>query len=1567
MKSIMKKKYLIIPLITLVFIISFFAIFKVINKSIWFSVNNPVEKLSYDRQLVYDKMKIDFLNIKSRTTGTDLITDDVLASDDTGNDVSETDDYVRTFDYIKYMLEVGITPNVLPSGVTNSSAFEGGVIKVRAVLPNQGDQTIMRWETDAWMQNVSLSDDNRILYAEYHVPDGTNITNANQNLSFTIKVDGYKKIITDDMKPIFEVWMEGNKPDNDSSSALSVSVKDDRDIIISGHESFDIVVTAGGYLNLPRQREVNGVLVDGQYLNYGVGVALYQDNPKIRYNPLLNDLKGICYPSTDEFTINLKMQYYYKLISSNSWQLMDASTPGTINVINGTQIIEGGVNGDNKPNYYPINDNGTVNTYIKSVTGYPNGRAGNVVNSVQNSGEMSYTQDIENITITFRNYTLNGTFPDRALGNSFKQEAYGKYGFFATSNFEVFVPHYDAGLDVYDYQLAVQAESASTKKINGEVLEIPKGATTIDDKLTTNNRSVTTIKKRVGGSISGISRAYNARSNVILDSYYYYGNGSLLPGSEFTMYNYYRLGDGPYEGGADALLVWNSDFFAIKPWNNNVLVNITGSSVNGIPCSSTENLKYYFGVYKANPEGGIGDNTTVNGAQHDDFDWYPTIDEASNHGKVCAIYVDDPDLEGFTMQRTLWSRFDTVNSDENVGKVGIFRYKIRAYADEERNTVYYYGGKARYEGNTGYVPASYNPDGTMTHEASEAYGESILILGEKAGIDLSVSDTDDSGSLKSAYDVQDGKINFKVTPTLKNDKTASDSDPYRNNVVIKTILPAGLTYEQGSSNKEPSSLVTNQDGSSIITWVYDNWQINRSAPEYPEITFSADISATLDNNKHLEIYSTISSNGDIRDEEMFRSSIYEVDISNLVGSMTLKEIDKSVVDHGESFNITSTLGNNGKETLINLKSLEIFPKNGDENGSSYSGTYTSKIISGAVGQKFFYTTNSIDNIGITKDKYGKDTIKDVDLVNDSRWTQVFVGDVIPNNATAMATYLPELVANEEAKYVVQVNPIGNKALDKYVFSLTMTSDNLQAAIKSNFIIAQCVDRKISGIYFDDLNRNGIYDSDDTLIENKKVELFDSNGTKLLETLTDSNGRYLFEKIDNGNYLVKFEDYGFNYEVIDKGIENNSSKINSNYISDVLDQTVDSSIVDYVIDNVNLGIRKKASKIITHHIYQDSNTEFKTDEQDKYFGDNYTTSAFDNLAINYEFISKTDNFEGTVKDSLIDVVYLYDKKNSKISFDLDTTATEEITKKDDEVSYKITNTTNIDDYIGTGMITVTVDLPYLIDESLSNLDEGVYDSSNQSIIWVLNKDIDTYNNVNSSIGFEKNIKLVYKNINSTIRKLNNSVSVNVVLDNNNNTSSTIATTNVKIKGKIKVHFYKEDDSGNEVLLDTEEYEGLVGDELSVERNDLEGYELSDNITVTPVFLDDDQEIDLLYMVKKFAVKTRLINSFGDISNGEQTIKYGSDSDTITIKSNDGYYIKNIVVNGEKINIDKNITTYDLVLENIKESKNIEVEFADISSSPITSDGIFKYLIIGLLSISLLGVVKFLKKINIRNLI
>ena len=208
---------------TIIFILVVFLapIYRGVNLLSIVSQKKDFYALSEERQELFDKMKIEYVNIKSRITGTAPFNVGE-ESNENGVDVSDKDDYVRTFDVMKYTVELGVGPNTSHSGVTDSAVYEGGVIKVKAKLPNQGSQTLMTWEQDAWMQNVSYSEDKTEIYAEYHVPNGVSITNANQNLTFTVKVDGYKKEVTSEMAPEFEVWMEGNKPDDSTSDANAV-------------------------------------------------------------------------------------------------------------------------------------------------------------------------------------------------------------------------------------------------------------------------------------------------------------------------------------------------------------------------------------------------------------------------------------------------------------------------------------------------------------------------------------------------------------------------------------------------------------------------------------------------------------------------------------------------------------------------------------------------------------------------------------------------------------------------------------------------------------------------------------------------------------------------------------------------------------------------------------------------------------------------------------------------------------------------------------------------------------------------------------------------------------------------------------------------------------------------------------------------------------------------------------------------------------------------------------------------------------------------------------------------
>ena len=363
----------------------------------------------------------------------------------------------------------------------------------------------------------------------------------------------------------------------------------------------------------------------------------------------------------------------------------------------------------------------------------------------------------------------------------------------------------------------------------------------------------------------------------------------------------------------------------------------------------------------------------------------------------------------------------------------------------------------------------------------------------------------------------------------------------------------------------------------------------------------------------------------------------------------------------------------------------------------------------------------------------------------------------------MATYLPELGAKEKVNYVIQILPNGNKEYDKYVFSLNMTSDNLSTAVKTNLVASQVVNRKISGIYYIDNNENNVYDSKDTLLKNKAVKLFNPSGTKLTEVKTNDDGKYEFEKLPKGNYIVVFEDNGINYKVISKGTEKGSSKVNSNYRTDTINQTVTATEVDYSIDNINIGISKKKAQVVVNHIYEDSNRIFKTDTIDKYFGDSYETSAINDIPVGYELSSTPSNASGTINQELIKVNYIYKKKDTNVDLKLTATGTKEINNSEDSVDYVINTTGTITNYVGDGTLIITSTLPYEIDENKSYLDGGVYNNQNRTITWTITKNINSYQNVNNVINVQRNIKVFYKAANINNPEMKNIVGAKIELN------------------------------------------------------------------------------------------------------------------------------------------------------------------------------------------------------------
>ena len=1202
MKVKLNKKIIPIIIISIVLLTIFIIPFKN-NKSIFLTlINNKYEGLSAERQALYDKMRIEYVNIKSRITGTAPFNEGEISNSD-GIDVSENDDYIRTFDVMKYTVEVGIEPNIDHEGVTSSSTFEGGVIKVRAKLPNQGTPTLMRWEQDAWMQNVSYSNDNTEIYAEYHAPEGTIITNANQNLTFTIRVDGYKKEVTNEMAPEFELWMEGNKPDDSTSLANSISKKDDKATIISGKVNLDTAVVRNA------GRTFRGLKdgVTGQYMNFGYGVALIQPVSSF------SDLRGVEFPSGD-VEIDIESTYSYRdRESADNWT--------TVTDPSYTTVLAYGLNKESKSGYYLDTHN-----YIE---GLPCGRIGLYSSEkycVFDSGTLSLNFENNNYQAKFTNYKLNSSkFPLRSIGAATDSTA-TNLGRILAGNSQIFVPYYDFDSNIlYDYEYSMKITAIRYKDTNGNSYVINGD----DETKVSNNVATNSFSKALSNSLTPRVRLYSGNSHDNEES-------SAVIGSTVKPIFQILTTDGPYAGGTVRYITWNS---SLVTFNNYIKPNC--ESDTGFSCPTYDGIIYQYGILKSSPELGLTTTSAINSSKPEDFDWYNTTDEALTHGKIAALRIDDPVPTELGIKRWFQPNFIVDNKEENIGKVATFYQKVSVFEDAARTK------EIKLYANSTFKDAQYNANGTLKRSSSpRAIGASLLILGARAKTQTTVSDLDSENNKKQAYDVQDGEVHIVVTPTLVSGTEQSDNDIIAESAIIKTTLPAGLTYKSGSSNKEPKSITVSTDGITTIEWEYNNWQINRPAPDFSEITFTAEISASLNNNSSLLIMSTISTNLDLSDdsrmENNYKHSEYGIIVSNLAGSKTLKSIDNQIIDLNGSFQVVSTLGNNSDEELTDVRTIEILPINNDDKGSVIHGTYSGKIINGIPNQRFFYTTNLINNIGITNDRNGKITIKGVDLENDDRWIELNVGDNIPSNATALATTLPTLSPQSEKSYTIEFTTTGNQKRDIYAFSHNMTSNNLEVAVKSNTVIAEVVERKISGIAFEDVDRDNEYDEDDKLLKNINVELLDSTTTKISETTTDNDGYYSFSLPDKGNYYIRFTSKD-GYELIPKGTSDTSSKVNNNYVTDLINHTEDPQEVVFDKGNYNLGIRKKAATLKVHHYLNGTTTKVGPDETSTvYYTDTYETNVLDPIPTNHVFSSNDgDPTSGTVLKDIIEVIYYYD--------------------------------------------------------------------------------------------------------------------------------------------------------------------------------------------------------------------------------------------------------------------------------------------------------------------------------------
>ncbi len=1163
------------------------------------------QHLNSERQELYNKLMINNVIVKSRTTGTAPFNTGTV-SDTNGVDVSATDNIVRTLDKVRYTLEVSTNANDLEYSSTETDQLTGGVIKVKATLPNQGNNINLTWEADAWMKNVMISEDGTTLTAEYHASSDKNITTATQELSFTVLVGGYKQTVTTDILPEFEVWMEGNAPDNSSSQAASKKVKETNTFLISGTPSYNIQI-ANNYTGSKRTTKmINGVEVSGRYKILPIAVSLSKLDG-------MTDFRGVEFPK-DSFTINIGLNYTYILSDNTSGTITD-TTSDAIDILNGTLIQTSEINGKLNDNYVPNSE------YVAKSDRLPYGELslGTEKNSVYNSGEIDAILNGSNLTVTFSDFEVRNHFPTNPSNQVSLDEYHSNEGYILTGNIQFFLPFYGDLTEKNYYYLNATIDSAEYITTDGTIENITRGDTYINDKNLTDNTLSINFSNALDSTYTTGMYTYDYETgNVLETTGVRYGDASTLIGKQIHTRVIHGTGDGDYLGGIETLIVWDAGKLEYTLYDGYGFKYNTYTNSDYL--ASVENMKMKFGVSNDAPSTGLTLLDDINNAEINSFTWYSSLPEAQAAGKVAAVLIEDPNMYGSGTVRRYHVKFNVLDEESNIGETAIIRNKTIAYEDAERTITRQYKTEE-------YSPTTYDELGNIIEYENEwNVGKTILLRNNTSSVTIKAIE---NGEEKEKYDIQDTYINYEVTPTL----TTELDNITIPETSVKVTLPVGLTYVEGSANKTPAGVTLNDDGTTLITWIYENWIPNNPAPDFEKITFQTEMDPTTENNHMFNTKAVIFNIGDKRDEVTKRTSTASSTVINLTGTHLSKKVDKNFADKGETIDVTTTIGLTSSSTLSSARIADILPKN-NLNKSIINGTYNITLKTINSNQQVYYSTKSLDTLGLTIED-GKYSAQNIDLTT-SDWTQVPQGGTIPYEATILVSEFTNIQPSTSYNYIYTINTSNSNAGDTYYFNSYLTNKYSTLIITNNELSATIVDRSISGKVSSGTDENN-YSKELT------INLLNSNN-EIIQSTTTTNQSYKFENLARGEYYISFV-IPQNYEVnnVSPNVVDTTGK--STLITSHNSSPTESTIK---VENINMVLKRKQATLTVNHYIEGTTTKLAdTETSTVYWGNNYSTTSASNLETNYNVVNQPTNVSGTVSGD-ITVNYYYKLKTATIT-------------------------------------------------------------------------------------------------------------------------------------------------------------------------------------------------------------------------------------------------------------------------------------------------------------------------------
>jgi uncharacterized repeat protein (TIGR01451 family) len=292
-------------------------------------------------------------------------------------------------------------------------------------------------------------------------------------------------------------------------------------------------------------------------------------------------------------------------------------------------------------------------------------------------------------------------------------------------------------------------------------------------------------------------------------------------------------------------------------------------------------------------------------------------------------------------------------------------------------------------------------------------------------------------------------VTYKLKP--RNSSPIANPPASAQPVTITDTLPPNMTYAAGSANFAPTSVVVNGDGTTTVTWTFNN-----VVPGQPmaEINYKARVKFSAPNNSDLINTAEIGHPEDLSPAAARRST-RTLQVSAPGALSVAKSTPKPVVDPDEQIEFSLGYANLGGLNFDTTDFIDILPVNG-RIGNKFTGTYVVQNAAASTPDvQFFYATNPpgqinqdpdcLSNGGQTADGTGSCVAQPT-----TTWT-AFTGTP-PANTTAIRFKGGSFPANTPARTVtLTLQPTGNAGGDRY-FNQFAGRTNLSALpVVSNIV------------------------------------------------------------------------------------------------------------------------------------------------------------------------------------------------------------------------------------------------------------------------------------------------------------------------------------------------------------------------------------------------------------------------------------------------------------------------------------------------------------------------------------